>query len=79
VSVSYRDFSQFAPPTVFSVVLSLFERPAVFVAGGVMMLGMAGLCRYIPRRVIASERGQGRSSDAEGKADLALTVVDARC
>jgi MFS family permease len=50
VFVSYRDFSQFAPPAVFSVVLSLFELPAVFVAGGVMMLGMAGLCRYIPRR-----------------------------
>jgi MFS transporter, ACDE family, multidrug resistance protein len=50
VFVSYRDFSQFAPPAVFSVVLSLFQLPAVFVAGGVMMAGMAGLCRYIPRR-----------------------------
>ncbi|HEV3177545.1 MAG TPA: MFS transporter [Stellaceae bacterium] len=50
VFVSYRDFSQFAPPAVFSVVLTLFELPAVFVAGGIMMLGMAGLCRYIPRR-----------------------------
>jgi MFS family permease len=50
VFVSYRDFSQFAPPAVFSVVLSVFQLPAVFVAGGIMMLGMAGLCRYIPRR-----------------------------
>jgi MFS transporter, ACDE family, multidrug resistance protein len=50
VFVSYRDFSQFAPPAVFSVVLSVFELPAVFVTGGLMMLGMAGLCRYIPRR-----------------------------
>ena len=50
VFVSYRDFSQFAPPAVFSVVLSIFQLPAVFVAGGIMMLGMAGLCRYIPRR-----------------------------
>jgi hypothetical protein len=50
VFVSYRDFSQFAPPAVFSVVLSIFQLPAVFVTGGIMMLGMAGLCRYIPRR-----------------------------
>jgi len=50
VFVSYRDFSQFAPPAVFSVLLTFFELPAVFVAGGIMMLGMAGLCRYIPRR-----------------------------
>jgi hypothetical protein len=50
VFVSYRDFSQFAPPAVFSVVLSVFELPAVFMVGGIMMLGMAGLCRYIPRR-----------------------------
>lgn len=50
VFVSYRDFSQFAPPAVFSVVLSIFELPAVFVAGGIMMLGMTALCRYIPKR-----------------------------
>jgi len=50
VFVSYRDFSQFAPPAVFSVVLSVFQLPAVFVTGGIMMLGMTGLCRYIPKR-----------------------------
>jgi len=50
VFVSYRDFSQFAPPAVFSVVLSVFPLPAVFVTGGIMMLGMTGLCRYIPKR-----------------------------
>ena len=50
VFVSYRDFSQFAPPAVFSVVLSVFQLPAVFVTGGIMMLGMTALCRYIPRR-----------------------------
>jgi len=32
VSASYRDFSRFAPPTVFSVVLSLFGLPAVDLA-----------------------------------------------
>jgi hypothetical protein len=50
VFVSYRDFSQFAPPAVFSVVLSVFELPAVFITGGLMMIGMTALCRYIPRR-----------------------------
>ena len=50
VFVSYRDFSQFAPPAVFSVVLSVFQLPAVFVTGGIMMLGITALCRYIPRR-----------------------------
>ncbi|HKF71308.1 MAG TPA: MFS transporter [Stellaceae bacterium] len=50
VFVSYRDFSQFAPPAVFSVVLSVFQLPAVFVTGGIMMLGMTALCRYIPKR-----------------------------
>jgi len=50
VFVSYRDVSQFAPPAVFSVLLSVFELPAVFVAGGIMMIGMTVLCRYIPRR-----------------------------
>ena len=50
VFVSYRDFSQFAPPAAFSIVLSIFPLPAVFVTGGVMMLGMTALCRYIPRR-----------------------------
>lgn len=50
VFVSYRDFSQFAPPAVFSVVLTVFELPAVFVTGGLMMIGMTVLCRYIPKR-----------------------------
>ena len=50
VFVSYRDVSQFAPPAVFSVLLSIFELPAVFVAGGIMMIGMTALCRYIPKR-----------------------------
>ncbi len=50
VFVSYRDFSQFAPPAAFSVVLSIFPLPAVFVTGGIMMIGMTALCRYIPRR-----------------------------
>ena len=50
VFASYRDATQLVPPAVFAALLTAFELPAVFVAGGVMMLGMAGLARYIPRR-----------------------------
>jgi predicted MFS family arabinose efflux permease len=50
VFVTYRDFGQTAPPAVFAALLAIFELPAVFVAGGLMMLAMAGLTRYIPRR-----------------------------
>ena len=50
VFVTYRDFGQTAPPAIFAALLAVFELPAVFVAGGAMMLGMAVLTRYIPRR-----------------------------
>ena len=50
VFVTYRDFGNLAPPAVFAALLAVFELPAVFVAGGLTMLGMAGLTRYIPRR-----------------------------
>lgn len=50
VFVSYRDVAQLAPPAVFAVLLTVFDLPAVFLAGGVMMLGLARLTRYIPRR-----------------------------
>ena len=51
VFASYRDVAQLAPPAVFAVLLTTFALPAIFVAGGVMMLGLAGLARYIPRRI----------------------------
>jgi len=50
VFASYRDMSQLVPPGVFSLLLAVFDLEAVFVAAGVMMLGLAGLTRYIPRR-----------------------------
>ena len=50
VFASYRDVAQLVPPGVFSILLTAFDLPAVFVAGGAMMLGLAGLTRYIPRR-----------------------------
>ena len=51
VFVTYRDVAQLAPPGVFAALLSLFNLPSVFLAGGVMMLGLATLTRYIPRRL----------------------------
>lgn len=50
VFASYRDATQLLPPAIFAALLTAFQLPAVFVAGGVMMLGMSGLARYIPRR-----------------------------
>ena len=51
VFVSYRDVAQLAPPGVFSVLLTLFSLPSVFMAGGLMMLALATLTRHIPRRL----------------------------
>ncbi|HZS82175.1 MAG TPA: MFS transporter [Stellaceae bacterium] len=51
VFITYRDFAQLAPPALFAALLAVFELPAVFIAGGTMMLGMAALTRYIPRRL----------------------------
>lgn len=51
VFISFRDVAQLGPPAVCSVLLSFFSLPSVFVAGGVMMLASAALCRHIPRRL----------------------------
>jgi len=50
VYVSYRDVAQVAPPAFFSALLTVFHLPAVFVATGLMMLGMSRLTRFVPRR-----------------------------
>jgi MFS family permease len=51
VFVSYRDVAQLGPPVVFSVLLSLFALPSVFIASGAMMVAAATLTRHIPRRL----------------------------
>jgi ACDE family multidrug resistance protein len=51
VFVSFRDVAQLGPPAVCSVLLSLFSLPAVFVAGGLMMLAASALSGRIPRRL----------------------------
>ena len=50
VFVTYRDVGQLAPPALFSALLTVFELPAVFLVGGIMMLAMAGITLRIPRR-----------------------------
>ncbi len=51
VFVSYRDVAQLGPPAVFSILLSVFSLPSVFIASGIMMLASAALARHIPRRL----------------------------
>lgn len=48
---SFRGVSQTVPPGIFAILLKVFELPAVFVAGGAAMAGLAWLSRYLPRRL----------------------------
>jgi len=48
---SFRGVSQTVPPGIFAVLLEALELPAVFVAGGAAMAGLAWLCRFLPRRL----------------------------
>jgi ACDE family multidrug resistance protein len=50
VFVTFRDCAQTAPPGIFAALLHVFALPAVFVAGGIAMLGLAGLTRHVPKR-----------------------------
>lgn len=50
VFASFRDVAQLGPPALFSVILTVFNLPAIFVVVGVMMMGMSALTRYIPKR-----------------------------
>src|SRR5215469_14463144 len=51
VFMSFRDVAQLAPPTICSLLLSLFNLSSVFVAAGIMMLAAAALSGSIPRRL----------------------------
>lgn len=48
---TFRGVSQTAPPGVFAIPLKAFELPAVFLAGGAAMAGLAWFCKYLPRRL----------------------------
>ena len=51
VFATFRYTAQLLPPGVFSLVLYVYELPAVFVLGGALMLVMAYYCSYLPRRL----------------------------
>ena len=51
VYLTYRDIAQLGAPGLFALLLGVFPLPVVFFAAGGWMLGVAGLCRYIPRRM----------------------------
>lgn len=51
VFMTYRDSAQMVPPGLFAVLLRVFDLPAVFVAAGGVMLYMASLARFIPKRL----------------------------
>jgi MFS transporter, ACDE family, multidrug resistance protein len=51
VFITYRDASQFTPPGIFSALLKVFDLPAVFFVLGGSMFVMAGLARYLPKRL----------------------------
>ena len=48
---TYRDVADIVPPGVFSILLRVFELPAVFVVGGAVTLGLALLARRIHPRL----------------------------
>ena len=49
VFATYRYVAQLSFPGAFSLVLGVFQLPAVFVTAGIGMLGLAGLSAYIPK------------------------------
>ena len=51
VFITYRGVAQLVTPGIFALVLKVFAVPAVFMVGGIMMLGGAYLARFIPRRM----------------------------
>jgi MFS family permease len=48
---TFRGVSQAVPPGIFTVLLKIFELPAVFLAGGAAMASLAWFCKYLPRRL----------------------------
>ena len=49
VFTTYREVAQLAPPGLFSVLLTTFTLPAVFIVSGASMLAMLAFTRFIPR------------------------------
>lgn len=51
VFTTYRHVGQLTAPAVLSLVLRVFELPAVFATGGAVLLAMSWYARHIPRRL----------------------------
>tara|TARA_Y100000588_G_C14163526_1_gene885892 strand:- start:822 stop:1493 length:672 start_codon:yes stop_codon:yes gene_type:complete len=49
VFLTYREVAQLAPPGLFSIVLTSFALPAVFVLSGASMMTMVIFTRFIPK------------------------------
>ena len=47
---TYREAARLSMPGIYSLILLVLPLPAVFFASGGMMIGLAGLSRYLPRR-----------------------------
>lgn len=48
---TYRDVAELVPPGAFALLLKVFALPAVFLAGGLTMLAMSYLCRFMHPRL----------------------------
>lgn len=54
---TYRDVADIVPPGIFSILLRVFELPAVFVVGGLVTFGLSLLARRIHPRIGRENRG----------------------
>ena len=50
VFTTYREVAHLGPPGVFSVLLTVFALPSVFLASGLSLIVLTWFTRYIPRR-----------------------------
>ena len=64
VFATYRDTSRLSIPGLYSLLLQAFALPVVFLASGVMMVCVAGLSHYIPRKLGREEQRALRANTA---------------
>ena len=56
VFATYRDTARLAMPGLYSLLLQAFALPVVYLASGVVMVGLAGLSHYLPRKLGREEQ-----------------------
>ena len=59
-----RGVSAIATPAAYALLLQVFALPSVFLAGGLLMASLAGLARYLPRRLGMDSRAPLRQPTA---------------